>query len=322
MNTSILYEQDPNLDSIFAKKKKTDVIVKTEPVIKPKTDTDVKKTDTDTNIKKTDDIPIKNPINKPGRLTLSNKAKADQIDLNLFQDLKKAVKAANIGNVEITFARTGHDKYTESGNISRHYTGNAVDISRLNGITYQDDRKTFTVLGNLLVAELKKLGYVLWESGNKKSYIWQAADHYDHIHVSTLPSKNVTKMDIAFALYLNNVHDKIQWYTKHLYDVFTKNPAEYFDNFSGVFNDDEEGAANWLKSEFRKDEMELLTSLEKQAKRYDKANIKMIRDLVEFMIDTIRKGNRPSTFTAKFWKYNRKTKKLEIVTKKYIWNYM
>jgi hypothetical protein len=103
---------------------------------------------------------------------------SDSINDVLLQDLNTAAGNAKI-KVNVTTAVSGHDTKTNSGNLSRHPGGFAVDIAMINGagITKQ--------LGDALVAELKKLGYTHSpEENNDKQILWQTKDHYNHVHVS------------------------------------------------------------------------------------------------------------------------------------------
>lgn len=114
----------------------------------------------------------------------------DSLNSGLLNDLK--VAAENAGKVSpeffalITTAKSDHNIKTKSGVPSRHHNGNAVDIAMINNVSYKSDSAKFKQLGDLLVNELTKLGYVHTpnESGNNKVVIWQSADHFNHIHVS------------------------------------------------------------------------------------------------------------------------------------------
>jgi hypothetical protein len=103
---------------------------------------------------------------------------SDSINDVLLQDLNTAAGNAKI-KVNVTTAVSGHDTKTDSGNLSRHPGGFAVDIAMVNGagITKQ--------LGDALVAELKKLGYTHSpEENTDKHILWQTKAHYNHVHVS------------------------------------------------------------------------------------------------------------------------------------------
>ena len=122
-------------------------------------------------------------------ITDNDATKYDKISDSLLKDINTAAKNSGL-KVSITTAKSGHREKTKSGNKSRHTTGDAVDISIINGIRITKD------LGNKLANELKKLGYDTSgnESGNNKAVLWQVADHYNHMHVSntTGTSSNTT----------------------------------------------------------------------------------------------------------------------------------
>ena len=113
---------------------------------------------------------------------------------NLISDVIKALKIANI-SAEIHYSRDGHDKYTSNGNISRHWVGNAVDLSVIDGVGNKGGvvankglccptSEKFMSGGDKIVAALESLGYKSGEGGNTKAYIWRSQDHYNHVHVS------------------------------------------------------------------------------------------------------------------------------------------
>jgi hypothetical protein len=111
--------------------------------------------------------------------TDNDNTKYDKISDNLLNDINTAAKNAGL-RVTITTGKSGHSEMTKSGRKSRHTTGDAVDISIING------KKITKNLGDKLSKELEKLGYDTSgnESGNSKAVLWQVADHYNHIHVS------------------------------------------------------------------------------------------------------------------------------------------
>ena len=111
--------------------------------------------------------------------TDNDNTKYDTVSDALVKDINTAAKRAGL-NVTITTAKSGHSEMTKSGNKSRHTTGEAVDISIING------KKITKELGDKLVDELEKLGYDTSgsEYGKSKSILWQVQDHYNHIHVS------------------------------------------------------------------------------------------------------------------------------------------
>lgn len=117
----------------------------------------------------------------------------DSVSKILLDDLEKVGKKTGI-RITITTARTGHDKMTISGTLSRHTTRTAVDIGILDGIgsggatNSTNGNRRFKDLGNMVKDELVSMGYV-WnqEIGNKKAVLWQTdigGNHYNHLHVS------------------------------------------------------------------------------------------------------------------------------------------
>jgi hypothetical protein len=112
---------------------------------------------------------------------------SDNINTSLLQDVQSAAKSAGL-KVNITTAVSGHDKGT------RHETGNAVDVARINGVgsggatNGTNGNAKFREFGNKLKDALVSMGYV-WnsESGNPKAVLWQTntgGNHYNHVHVS------------------------------------------------------------------------------------------------------------------------------------------
>ena len=115
------------------------------------------------------------------------------ISTNMVNDelLKGICQAANAAGVKvrITTAVSDHPAETNSGSISRHSTGNGVDISIINGKAVKDASNKPNV--DKFVSQLEQLGYKRNSEGNnKKSVLWQMDDHYDHVHVS-----NITGVD-------------------------------------------------------------------------------------------------------------------------------
>jgi hypothetical protein len=116
---------------------------------------------------------------------------SDNINTSLLQDVQSAAKSAGL-KVNITTAVSGHDKGT------RHETGNAVDVARINGIgsggatNSTNGNAKFRELGNKLKDALVSMGYV-WntESGNPKAVLWQTntgGNHFNHVHISNTTS--------------------------------------------------------------------------------------------------------------------------------------
>ena len=126
-------------------------------------------------------------------VTVDNDIKNDEVTQQLLKDLKIASQRSGV-KVRITTAKSDHNVKTTSGNVSRHSTNDAVDISRLNGIGSNgatnsiNGNSEFRKYGNKLKDELVKLGYT-WnsEKGNPKAVLWQTdigGNHYNHLHVS------------------------------------------------------------------------------------------------------------------------------------------
>jgi len=117
-------------------------------------------------------------------------ASSDKINSSLLAEINAAANAADI-TVTISTANTGHRTNTSSGNISRHKTGEAVDISKINGTGWssKEDAKTKNILSQIesFVGKLSSAGYkVNSESGNIKSVLYFGfPEHNDHIHVSS-----------------------------------------------------------------------------------------------------------------------------------------
>jgi hypothetical protein len=108
----------------------------------------------------------------------------DLVNDALLSGICSAAKAAGV-NVKITTAVSDHPVETDSGSISRHSTGNGVDISIINGKAVKDASNRPNV--DNFVSKLEQLGYVRNSEGsNKKSVLWQMADHYNHVHVSNM----------------------------------------------------------------------------------------------------------------------------------------
>jgi hypothetical protein len=106
----------------------------------------------------------------------------NMVNDELLKGICSAAKAAGV-KVRITTAVSDHPAETDSGSISRHSTGNGVDISIINGKSVKDASNKPNV--DKFVGQLEQLGYVRNSEGsNKKSVLWQMDDHYDHVHVS------------------------------------------------------------------------------------------------------------------------------------------
>lgn len=127
------------------------------------------------------------------RVSVDSDTQGDTIPTNLLADINTAAERAGV-NVTITTARSGHRTKTASHNISRHATGQAVDIAIINGrgsgkaSNETNGDAQFRADGNKFVDELVKLGYTRnQESGNEKAVLWQTnvgGNHFNHIHIS------------------------------------------------------------------------------------------------------------------------------------------
>ena len=91
----------------------------------------------------------------------------------------------------VTSLKCGHGYFTSSGNVSHHSSGNAVDISKVNGIpilghqeaggiTEQTVRRLMLLQGTMAPAQIISL----FEIGGST---FAMADHDDHIHVGFQP---------------------------------------------------------------------------------------------------------------------------------------
>jgi hypothetical protein len=148
---------------------------------------------------------------------------SDEINTTLLQDVQNAAKSAGL-KVNITTAVSGHGKGT------RHETGNAVDVARINGIgsggatNSTNGNAKFRELGNKLKDELVSMGYI-WnsESGNPKAVLWQTntgGNHYNHVHISnttnqsfsepTSDNKTNKKSDSTSGSDLNNNYNRLK----------------------------------------------------------------------------------------------------------------
>jgi peptidoglycan hydrolase-like protein with peptidoglycan-binding domain len=122
----------------------------------------------------------------------NDSTQTDKVNKALLDDVQTAAKNAGV-TVTITTATSGHPSLNSS-KPSRHKTNSAVDIAIIDGessggaTSQNNGNPQFRILGNKLVDELVKLGYVLNSEGsNPKSVIWQTntgGNHFNHVHVS------------------------------------------------------------------------------------------------------------------------------------------
>ena len=106
----------------------------------------------------------------------------DTINVALLQDIEKAAKMAGV-QVDITTAISGHESLP-----SRHPSGNAVDISRINGKAVSPSNNTDA---NKLVQALVSMGYTKNQEGsaNPKAVLtFGVKGHDNHVHVSNTTS--------------------------------------------------------------------------------------------------------------------------------------
>lgn len=114
--------------------------------------------------------------------TDNDNTKYDSVNKNLMDDIEKASKLSGV-KVKITTAVSGHsEKVKHKNTISRHMSGDAVDISIIND---KPVSKNITDT-NKFVNALKSLGYTVnVESGNQKAVLtYGFPGHDDHIHIS------------------------------------------------------------------------------------------------------------------------------------------
>lgn len=112
------------------------------------------------------------------------------VNPKLLSDICLAAKNSNC-TVSITSAVSDHPATTTTGNVSRHASGNAVDISKINGKSVSEP--SVKQITDNFVNQLKLLGYVLNnENNNPKSVLWQMAGHTNHVHVSNMEKNSET----------------------------------------------------------------------------------------------------------------------------------
>ena len=123
-------------------------------------------------------------------ISVDNDISLNLVNELLLKDICTAAKNSGV-NVSITSAVSDHPEKTDSGAISRHSKGQAVDISKINGKSVKDASIKTSV--DNFVGQLEQLGYKRnSESGNPKSVLWQMADHYTHVHVSNTEENATT----------------------------------------------------------------------------------------------------------------------------------
>jgi murein DD-endopeptidase MepM/ murein hydrolase activator NlpD len=115
-------------------------------------------------------------------LIFAPRTQQDDINKALLDDLQKAAELTGY-DINVNYARTDHGKNTKSGNVSRHYTNQAVDIGKIGGKTVSPSNRDVV---DKYVEALLNMGYVKnSEGGNPKAVLtFGFPDHDDHIHVS------------------------------------------------------------------------------------------------------------------------------------------
>jgi len=116
--------------------------------------------------------------NKVGNSTPSK----DDISTSLLKDIQTAAESVGL-MVDVTTAVSGHKTKTNSGNLSRHPSGNAVDIAQINGKSVSTSNREDA---DKLVAALVSMGYTKnSENTNSKAVLtFGIKGHDTHVHVS------------------------------------------------------------------------------------------------------------------------------------------
>ena len=112
---------------------------------------------------------------------------SDNINTALLRDVQTAAKSVGL-KVDITTAVSGHGKKTKSGNTSRHPSGNAVDIAKINDKAVSLSNRADA---DKLVAALVSMGYTKNAEGssNPKAVLtFGFPDHDNHVHISNITS--------------------------------------------------------------------------------------------------------------------------------------
>lgn len=131
-------------------------------------------------------------------LIFASRTLGDDINQALLDDLQAAAKLTGY-KVNVNFAKTDHGQKTASGNVSRHWTNQAVDIGSIGGkVVSLANRDVVDRYVNALVG----MGYTKnAEGGNAKSVLtFGFPAHDDHIHVSNTtgtPSQSTSTSDTS-----------------------------------------------------------------------------------------------------------------------------
>ncbi len=118
------------------------------------------------------------------RFKLSSPQDLPYMNPLLFQEVARAAERAGISEINVSCMITGHRYYTTAGYVSRHMSGNALDINMING--HHVTTPTGRYLADRLCEELQSIGFTRNREGseNPRSVLWQCPEHYNHIHVS------------------------------------------------------------------------------------------------------------------------------------------
>ena len=131
-------------------------------------------------------------------LIFASRTLGDDINQALLNDLQAAAKLTGY-KINVNFAKTDHGQKTASGNVSRHWTNQAVDIGSIGGkVVSLANRDVVDRYVNALVG----MGYTKnAEGGNAKSVLtFGFPAHDDHIHVSNTtgtPSQSSSTSDTS-----------------------------------------------------------------------------------------------------------------------------
>lgn len=108
-----------------------------------------------------------------------------------------------------------------------------------------------------------------------------------------------------------------------VYNVFTKNPDNYFSKFSSWYNDQEEKAADWMIKAFNKAWSKQLGIIQKRysSSSYMNKNVQNILYVVNYISNELIKKGYSGRVPTKFY-YIDKNKKWQIQNITFEWNYM
>ena len=94
-------------------------------------------------------------------------------------------------NPTVSCLRSGHSEFTTSGNVSEHWSGNAVDISAINGIPilgHQDPGGvTDQAVHRLMLLQGTMMPHQIISLLDYGANTMALADHANHIHVGFHP---------------------------------------------------------------------------------------------------------------------------------------